>query len=194
MKSRHGPAEVPPAEGAHNLGFTELPAPGPPQTSVQRMERKGPGFWHRWGLAAGWMLWEMCPSACDPQQWALSAVACPASPPAALHCCYDLSHPNFLRLPCSWGDNFFSPLKRFRRETVTSLVSSSPTGCYHKPTVNPLNENKNTKRCMFMSNKNRSQSKTTMNSDDFDVQVTKTQHRQKQQPCSVSPQPKILLI
>lgn len=45
-----------------------------------------------------------------------------------------------------------------------------------------------------MSNKNRSHYKTTMNSDDFDVQVTKTQHQQKQQPCSVSLQPKILLI
>lgn len=79
---------------------------------------------------------------------------CSASPPAALHCCYDLSHPNFLHLPCPRGRQFLEPFIRAQERNCHLLSLLQSTGCYHKPRVNPLNENKNIKRCMFMSSKN----------------------------------------
>lgn len=68
MKSRHQPAKMQPAEGAQNLGFAKLEAPGPPQTSVQQQadgeERSwilasvGSGCWP--AVEAGQISFERC--------------------------------------------------------------------------------------------------------------------------------------
>lgn len=142
MWSRHQPAKMQPAEGAQNLGFAKLKAPGPSETSAQQ---RADGEERSRVLASvgsgccpaddsGQISFERCilqPG--TPQQWPTSAMACSVSPSVALHC-YDLCPSHLPPSPLPRGGQFLEPFIRAQERNchLISLLhhSTCPTGCF----------------------------------------------------------------